>query len=146
MLDPEQSQPRKNYWPLHHPHCDKTDVQPFHLPRCSIICNFKKFKLENCKCIEMFFFVWEVFVFPIYQQRAIPQYSCINHFDINSFLLSVLLVFSSVFWLDQILHAKQSTNSNIPFESSSESNSQSAIIWLKMLTLLTLLRCLQYDY
>ena len=44
------------------------------------------------------------------------------------------------------LYAKQSTNSNIPFKSSSESNSQSAIIRLKMLTLLTLLRCLQYDY
>ena len=64
-----------------------------------------------------------------------------------SFLLCVLLAFSSVFWLDQILHAKQSTNSNIPFISSSESNSQSAIIRLIMLTLL---HCLPsgicYDY
>ena len=62
-------------------------------------------------------------------------------------LLCVLLAFSSVFWLDQILHAKQSTNSNIPFISSSESNIQSAIIRLIMLTLL---HCLPsgicYDY
>ena len=132
--------------PWSHPHCDKTDVQPFHLPRCSIICNFKKFKLEDCKCIEMVFFVYE-------NSLYFPYIYNVLYLNI-----AASIAFSSVFCLcfprcsGQIKFCMLN-NQPIPiylFKSSQEINSQSAIIRLIMLTLLTLLRCLPsgicYDY